>query len=124
MSFTSVFVHHSFNVISLFGRKKNTLIQTNKDSSDVLRHIIKNVSKRLTSSTKRTAESDTEEGTEERPIRTLPIVTTLSFVRAVKDKGRGVRVSLTCYNYREYVRCEKPQEEPIHLSKERTMRLV
>jgi len=50
----------------------------------------------------------------------MPIVTTLSFVRAVKDKTRGVRVTLTCYNYREYVSYEKPQEAPIHLSKEFT----
>ncbi len=57
---------------------------------------------------------------EERAIRVMPIVTTLSFVRAVKDKERGVRVTLTCYNCREYVSCEKPQEAPIHLTKERT----
>ena len=38
------------------------------------------------SSTQRTAGSDTAEGTEERAIRALPMVTTLSFVRAVKDK--------------------------------------
>jgi hypothetical protein len=57
---------------------------------------------------------------EERAIRAMPIVTTLSFVRAVKDKERGVRVTLTCYNCREYGSCEKPQEAPIHLTKERT----
>jgi hypothetical protein len=34
--------------------------------------------------------------------------------------ARGVRVTLTCYNCREYGRCEKPQEAPIHLTKERT----
>ena len=67
----------------------------------------------------RAAGSDTAE-TEERAIRAMPIVTTLSFVRAVKDKARGVRVTLTCYNCREYGSCEKPQEAPIHLSKERT----
>ena len=39
--------------------------------------------------------SDTVEGTEERAIRAMPIVTTLSYVRAVKDKARGVRVTLT-----------------------------
>jgi hypothetical protein len=39
---------------------------------------------------------------------------------AVKDKARGVRVTLTCYNCREYGSCEKPQEVPIHLSKEST----
>jgi hypothetical protein len=68
---------------------------------------------------KRAAGSDTVE-TEERAIRAMPIVTTLSYVRAVKDKARGVRVTLTCYNCREYGRCEKPQETPMHLSKERT----
>ena len=68
----------------------------------------------------RAAGSDTAEGTEERAIRAMPIVTTLSYVRAVKDKARGVRVTLTCYNCREYGSCEKPQEAPIHLSKERT----
>ncbi len=47
-------------------------------------------------------------------------MTTLSSVRAVKDKARGVRVTQTCYNCREYGSCEKPQEAPIHLSKERT----
>jgi hypothetical protein len=56
----------------------------------------------------------------ERDILTMSIVTTLSFVRAVKDKVQGVRVTLTCYNYREYGSCEKPQEVPIHLTKERT----
>jgi hypothetical protein len=68
----------------------------------------------------RAAGSDTAE---ERAIRAMPIVTVLSYVRAVKDKTRGVRVTLTCYNCREYGSCEKPQEAPIHLSKERsTMR--
>ena len=68
----------------------------------------------------RAAGTDTAE---ERAIRAMPIVTALSYVRAVKDKARGVRVTLTCYNCREYGSCEKPQEAPIHLSKERsTMR--
>ncbi len=49
--------------------------------------------------------SDTPEGTEEHAIRAMPIVTTLSYVRVVKDKTRGVRVTLTCYNCREYVSC-------------------
>jgi hypothetical protein len=31
-----------------------------------------------------------------------------------------VQLGLTCYNCREYDSCEKPQETPIHLSKERT----
>jgi hypothetical protein len=67
--------------------------------------------------------SDTVEGTEERAIRVMSIVTTLSYVRTVKDKARGVWVTLTCYNCKEYGNCEKPQEAPIHLSKERnTMR--
>ena len=47
------------------------------------------------SSTQRSVGSDTVEDTEERDIRVMPIVTTLSFVRAVKDKTRGVRVNLT-----------------------------
>ena len=38
------------------------------------------------SSTQRVAGSDTAEGTEERVIRAMSIVTTLSFVRVVKDK--------------------------------------
>jgi len=33
---------------------------------------------------------------EERAIRTMPFVTTLSFVRAVKGKTEGCRVNLTC----------------------------
>ena len=65
----------------------------------------------------RAAGTDTAE---ERAIRAMPIVTALSYVRAVKDKARGVRVTLTCYNCREYGSCEKPQEAPIHLTKERT----
>ncbi len=58
----------------------------------------------------RAAGSDT---VEERAIRVMPIVTALSYVRAVKDKARGVRVTLTCYNCREYGSCEKPQEAPV-----------
>ena len=38
----------------------------------------------------------------------------------VKDKVRGFRVTLTCYNCREYGSCAQPQETPIRLSKERT----
>jgi hypothetical protein len=72
------------------------------------------------SSTQRTTGSDTAEGMEEHTIRAIPIVTTLSFVRAVRDKERGVRVTLTCYICREYGSCEKLQEAPIHLTKERT----
>ena len=98
-------------VIQHLGKKA---IQTHRDSSDVLRHIIKNVSKRLVrtiesrepvtffqkplfvfskkafqremeesdgdSSTQRATGSDTAEGMEERAIRAMPIVTTLSFV--------------------------------------------
>ena len=70
------------------------------------------------SSLQRTTGSDTEEVTEERVIRELSIVTTFSFVRTVKDKTRGIRDSLTFYNCRKYVSCEKTQETPIHLSKE------
>jgi hypothetical protein len=72
------------------------------------------------SSTQRVTGTDTAEGMEERAIRVMPIVTTLSFVRAVQDKTRGVRVTLTYYNCREYGSCEKPQEAPIYLTKERT----
>jgi hypothetical protein len=43
----------------------------------------------------RAAGTDTAE---ERAIRAMPIVTALSYVRAVKDKARGVRVTLTCCN--------------------------
>ena len=44
-------------------------------------------------------------------------------VRAVGDKGPGWQVSLSCSRCQEYGSCEKPQEAPIHLSKERsTMR--
>ena len=68
----------------------------------------------------RTAGSDTAEGTEERAIRVMSIVITLSYVRVVRDKARGVRVTLTCYNFREYGSCEKPPEAPIHLWKQRT----
>jgi hypothetical protein len=50
----------------------------------------------------KTTGSETVEGTEERVIRVIPIVTTLTFVRTVKNKDRGVRVTLTCYNCREY----------------------
>jgi hypothetical protein len=64
--------------------------------------------------------SDTVEGTDQRAIRVMPIVTTLSYVGAFKDKTRGVWITLRCYNYREYVRCEKPQETPIHLSTDHT----
>ncbi len=68
----------------------------------------------------RDAGSDT---TEERAIRAMPIVTALSYLRAVKDKERGVRVTLTWYNCREYGSCEQLQEAQNHLSKERsTMR--
>ncbi len=54
--------------------------------------------------------SDTVEVTEERAIRSMPIVTTLSFVRVVKDKERGVRVTLTCYNMANVLKIllEKP----------------
>ena len=58
------------------------------------------------SSTQTDTGSDTVEGTEDttmieqmeevkRALRALPFVTELSFVRAVKYKGHGVRVSLT-----------------------------
>jgi hypothetical protein len=78
-------------------------IETNRDSSDVLRFSRREIEKSDgDSSTQRATGLDTDEGMEERVIRVMPIVTTLSFVRIVKDKERGVRVTLTCYNYREY----------------------
>ena len=71
--------------------------------------------------------SDNAEGTEnttmlaqidevKRGIRTLSFVTELSFVRVVKYKGQGVRVSMTCYACRDYDSCVKKQEAPIHIS--------
>ena len=67
---------------------------------------------------------DTAEGMEERAILALPIVTTLPFVRAVKDKARGFWVSLTCYGCTEYCSCEKSPKAPIHLLRERTTMLA
>jgi hypothetical protein len=61
----------------------------------------------------KTTGSETVESTEERVIRVIPIVTTLSFVRTVKNKVRGVRVTLTCYNWREYDRCAKTTRDTI-----------
>jgi hypothetical protein len=69
-------------------------------------------------STQTAAGSDTAEGTqnntvlvqmeeEERAIRAMPFVTTLSFVRAVKGKAEGWRVTLTCFACREYNSCGK-----------------
>jgi len=60
-------------------------------------------------------QTDTAEGTEKttvlvqmeeekRAIRAMPFVTTLSFVRAVKGKAEGWRVTLTCFACREYDR--------------------
>jgi len=74
--------------------------------------------------------SDTAEGTqkntvlvqmeeEERAIRAMPFVTTLSFVRAVKGKAEGWRVTLTCFACREYNSCGKKQEASVHISGER-----
>ena len=73
------------------------------------------------SSTQRVVGSDKVEDTEEPPIRALPIVTTLSFVRVVKDKTPGFRASLTYY---EYDHCDNPQGTPIHLSRDRTKMLT
>ncbi len=81
-------------------------------------------------STQTATGSDTAEGTqdntvlvqmeeEERAIRTMPFVTTLSFVRAVKGKAEGWRVTLTCFAYREYNSCGKKQEASVHISGER-----
>ncbi len=46
------------------------------------------------------------------------IYTIVTYTRLLSDTV--VRVTLTCYNCREYGRCAQPQETPIHLSKERT----
>ena len=75
------------------------------------------------SSTQTVAGSDTVEDTqnttvlvqmeeEERAIRAMPFVTTLSFVRAVKGKAEGWRVTLTCYACREYNSCGKKLPRP------------
>jgi hypothetical protein len=56
---------------------------------------------------------------EERTIRAMTFVTTLSFVRAVKDKAEGWRVTLTCFDCREYNSNGKNQEESVHISGER-----
>jgi hypothetical protein len=56
---------------------------------------------------------------EERAIRAMPFVTTLSFVRAVKGKAEGWRVTLTCFACREYNSCGKKQEASVHISGER-----
>ena len=82
------------------------------------------------SSTQTAAGSDTAEGTEnttvlvqmeeeKRAIRAMPFVTTLSFVRAVKGKAEGWRVTLTCFACREYDSCGKKQEASVHISGER-----
>ena len=81
-------------------------------------------------STQTAAGSDTAEDTEnktvlvqmeeeERAIRAMPFVTTLSFVRAVKGKAEGWRVTLTCFACREYNSCGKKQEASLHISGER-----
>jgi hypothetical protein len=56
---------------------------------------------------------------EERDIRVMPFVTTLSFVCPVKDKTEGWWVTLTCFSYREYNRFGKNQESSVHISGER-----
>jgi hypothetical protein len=56
---------------------------------------------------------------EERAIRAMPFVTTLSFVRAVKGKAEGWRVTLTCFACREYNSCGKKEEASVHISRER-----
>ncbi len=61
---------------------------------------------------------------EERAIRAIPFVTTLSFVRAIKGKAEGWRVTLTCFACREYNSCEKKQEASVHISGERPTRLA
>jgi hypothetical protein len=56
---------------------------------------------------------------EERAIRAMPFVTTLSFVRTVKGKAEGWRVTLTCFACREYNSCGKKQEASVDISGER-----
>jgi len=68
-------------------------------------------------STQTAAGSDTAE--EERAIRAMPFVTTLSFVRAVKGKAAGWWVTLTCFACRDYNSCRKKQEASVHISGER-----
>ena len=69
------------------------------------------------SSTQTAAGSDTAE--EERAIRVMSFVTTLSFVRAVKGKTEGCRVTVTCFACRDYNSCGKKQEASVHISGER-----
>jgi hypothetical protein len=80
-------------------------------------------------STKNAAGSDSAEGTqnntvfvqveeEERAIRAMPFVMTLSFVRAVKGKAEGWRVTLTCFASREYNSCGNQSEASVHISGE------
>ena len=57
-------------------------------------------------------------------IRNLSFVTILSPVRAVKVKGQGYGVSLTCYRYRGYDNCGKNQESPVHVSGEHPTELA
>jgi hypothetical protein len=82
------------------------------------------------SSTQTATRSDTAEVTqnttvllqmeeEECAIWTMPFVTTLAFVRAVKGKSEGWRVTLTCFTCREFNRCGKKQETSVHISGER-----
>jgi hypothetical protein len=82
------------------------------------------------SSTQTAAGSDSAEGTqnttvlvqmeeEERTIRAMPFVTTMSFTRAVKGKTEGWRVTLTCFACREYNSCGKKPEASVHISGER-----
>ncbi len=57
-------------------------------------------------------------------IRKLSFVTISSPVRAVKDKGEGYGVCLTCYRCKEYDRCGKKQESPVHVSGEHPTELA
>ena len=48
----------------------------------------------------------------------MSFVTILSSVREVKDKGQGYGTCLTYYRCREYDRCGKKQDPPVHVSGE------
>ncbi len=61
---------------------------------------------------------------DERAIRAMPFVTTLSLVRAVKGKTEGWWVTLTCFACREYNSCGKKEETSVYISGERPTLIV
>jgi hypothetical protein len=93
-------------------------IETHRDISDVLRHIIKNVSERLVRNIAILGHVTQREFFEELKcaIEKLPFVTVLSPVRAVKGKGPGYGVTLRCPSCEEYGSCGKKQEPPVQVS--------